>query len=122
MTKFVSVLGVASLLVLGLTGAAWAHAHLTSAVPATGGTVSVAPTELDLTFSEGVNLKFTGVKVTGPGNAEVHVGDAMLMDGDTTLMVPISGTLVAGAYSVAWHALSTDGHKTTGTYTFTVKP
>ena len=122
MINFVSVLGLSSLLALGLTGAASAHAHLKSAVPATGGTVSVAPTELDLTFSEGVNLKFTGVKITGPGNAAVQVGDAMLMGGDTTLMVPISGTLVAGVYSVSWHALSTDGHKTNGTYTFSVKP
>jgi methionine-rich copper-binding protein CopC len=108
---------------LGLTGQASAHAHLTSATPAVGGTVATAPTELDLKFSEGLNLKFTGVKVTGPAKAPVATGDAALGAGDdTTLVVPISDALAAGSYSVAWHALSTDGHKTSGTYKFTVKP
>ncbi|AYG61221.1 hypothetical protein CCGE525_00435 [Rhizobium jaguaris] len=44
------------------------------------------------------------------------------MQNDTVLMVPISGTIGAGTYTVEWHALSADGHKTTGSYTFTVKP
>ncbi len=108
---------------LGLTGQALAHAHLKSATPAVGSTVATAPTELDLVFSEGLNLKFTGVKITGPAKANVATGDAALgAGGDTTLVVPVTDTLAAGSYTVAWHALSTDGHKTTGTYKFTVKP
>ncbi len=122
MSKLIRIFGTAAFIGFGLTGAAFAHAHLKSAVPAAGSTVSTAPTELDLGFSEGVNLKFTGIKVTGPGKAAVPLGEAMLMGGDTTLMVPVSGTLGAGVYTVAWHALSTDGHKTNGTYTFTVQP
>ena len=122
MSNFVRTFGIAIVVALGLTGQAFAHAHLKSAVPAVGSTVTTAPTELDLTFTEGVNLKFTGVTVTGPDKAAVATGEATLMGGDTTLTVPISGTLAAGAYTVAWHALSTDGHKTNGTYTFAVKP
>jgi methionine-rich copper-binding protein CopC len=38
------------------------------------------------------------------------------------LSVPVIGTLQPGIYTVEWHALSTDGHKTTGSYSFTVKP
>jgi methionine-rich copper-binding protein CopC len=37
-------------------------------------------------------------------------------------MVPLSETLAPGAYTVEWHALSADGHKTNGAFTFTVKP
>ena len=123
MTSFVSATLAASLGLLAVSGPAFAHAHLKSATPAVGGTVAAAPTELDLTFSEGLNLKFTGVKVTGPAKAAVATGPATLGGGgDTTLVVPVSDTLAAGAYTVAWHALSTDGHKTSGTYTFTVKP
>lgn len=110
---------------LGLAAAspAFAHAHLKSAIPASGSTVATAPTELDLVFSEGLNLKFTGVKVSGPAKAAVATGEAALGAGtDTTLVVPVSVTLAPGSYTVAWHALSTDGHKTNGTYTFTVKP
>lgn len=102
---------------------AFAHAHLKSATPALNGTVATAPSELDLKFSEGLNLKFTGVKVTGPDKAAVATGDAALGAGDdTTLVIPVSATLAAGAYKVDWHALSTDGHKTSGSYKFTVKP
>ena len=122
MSNLIRMFAIAGVIAVGLTGQAFAHAHLKSATPAVGSTVTTAPSELDLTFTEGVNLKFTGVKVTGPNKAAVQTGDATLMDGDVTLMVPISGALGRGLYTVAWHALSTDGHKTNGTYTFTVKP
>ncbi|MEC6914814.1 copper resistance protein CopC, partial [Klebsiella quasipneumoniae] len=38
-----------------------------------------------------------------------------------TLIVPVSTTLDKGQYEVDWTALSVDGHKTQGKYTFTVK-
>ncbi len=88
-----------------------------------GGTVATAPSELHLSFSEGVNSTFTGVKVTGPDHAVVATEKAKLgPDGDTALVVPLTGPLSAGSYKVDWHALATDGHKTEGSYTFTIKP
>ena len=122
MSNLVRVVGIASLLGLAPTSQALAHAHLKSATPAAGTTVTIAPTELDLIFTEGVNLKFTGLKVTGPNKAPIKTGEAMLTGGDTNLAVPLEGTLAPGLYTVAWHALSTDGHKTNGTYSFTLKP
>jgi methionine-rich copper-binding protein CopC len=122
MSNFARVITIALMLTFGFAGQAFAHAHLTSATPAAGSTITAAPTELDLTFSEDVNLKFTGVIVTGPKKTVVKTGQAMLMSGNTKLMVPIEGTLDPGIYTVAWHALSTDGHKTNGTYSFTLKP
>lgn len=123
MTTIVRTIALASLGLTIVAAPAFAHAHLKSAIPAVDGTVATAPTELDLTFSEGLNLKFTGVKVTGPAKAAVATGAATIGAGDdTTLVVPVSNTLAAGSYAVAWHALSTDGHKTSGRYTFTVKP
>ena len=123
MTTFPNISGFAALCFIALTGQAYAHAHLKSATPSMGGTVATAPSELDLMFSEGLNPKFTGVKVTGPDKKAVATGDATLgAGGDTTLVVPISAPLSAGTYTVGWHALSTDGHKTNGSYKFTVKP
>jgi methionine-rich copper-binding protein CopC len=104
-----------------LSTEAFAHAHLKSSVPADKSVVE-APQELDLTFSEELNLKFTGVTVIGPNKGAVKTGEAMLMDGKVGLMVPVSEKLGAGAYDVEWHALSADGHKTKGSFTFTVKP
>ena len=109
-------------LVAAIATPAFAHAHLLSEVPADKAVVTVAPTLLTLKFSEGVSLRFTGVTVTGPSNAAVKVGTESLdPKDDTQLTVPLDGSLGAGVYTVVWHALSTDGHKTTGTYTFTVK-
>ena len=114
---------VATLGVVAMSAPALAHAHLKSAMPAAGSIVTAPPTALDLKFSEGLNLKFTGVKVTGPDKASVATGDASLgANDDTALVVPVSGTMGAGTYTVTWHALSDDGHKTNGSYKFTVKP
>jgi methionine-rich copper-binding protein CopC len=122
MTQTITRLGLAAILALGLAGRAFAHAHLKSATPADKSTVKSSPGELDLTFTEGLNLKFSGIKVTGADKTAVKLGNSMLMQNDTVLMVPVSETLGAGTYTVEWHALSTDGHKTNGSYTFTVKP
>jgi hypothetical protein len=100
---------------------ALAHAHLVTAVPANAAIVAVAPTALTLSFSEGVALSFTGITLTGLGGA-VALGAAHLEGSDgTVLVVPLATALPPGPYTVAWHALSTDGHKTSGSYGFTVK-
>jgi methionine-rich copper-binding protein CopC len=57
----------------------WAHAHLKTAIPGDQAVVA-SPAELTLTFSEGLNLKLSGVKLSGPDQKEVKLGEAMLMD------------------------------------------
>jgi methionine-rich copper-binding protein CopC len=105
-----------------LSAPAFAHAHLVGAAPADHAVVSTAPTELTLQFSEGVSLRFTSIVVTGPGEAAIAFGTATLdPQDDKQLIVPIAGSLAAGTYTVTWHALATDGHKSTGTYSFSVK-
>ena len=113
--------GLAALALVGLASPAFAHAHLKAATPAAGGSVASAPSELDLDFSEDLNLKFSGVTVKGPDGA-VETGAASLAKDNTRLVVPLKTPLAAGAYTVDWHALSADGHKTKGSYSFTVEP
>jgi methionine-rich copper-binding protein CopC len=100
---------------------AFAHAHLLQATPADKAVVTAAPSALTLDFSEGVQLKFTGIVVTGPASATVATGTASVSSDGKTLTVPLSGALQPGVYTIAWHALAADGHKTHGTYSFTVK-
>jgi methionine-rich copper-binding protein CopC len=123
MLKIKRTLGLTILMVNCLAGEAFAHAQLVTAAPAEKSTVATSPTELDLKFSESVNLKFTRVKVKGPDEKDVRTGAATLGEGDDSkLIVPLPGALAAGPYTVEWSALSTDGHKSHGSYTFTVKP
>lgn len=121
MSRLTRILSLATVATVVLAGQAFAHAHLKSSAPADKASVA-SPSELDLTFTEELNLKFSGVTVTGPDKGEVKLGEGMLMDGDKVLMVPVSDRLAPGSYTVDWHVLSTDGHKTEGNFTFTVKP
>ena len=98
---------------------AFAHAKLVSETPAAHSTAKPAPAELKLKFSEALELKFSGAKVVGPGQDAVETGPAMLdPNDDTTLIVPLKSPLPGGRYTVDWHVLSKDGHKTTGSYWF----
>lgn len=123
MTLRIRLAVLAAALTVGFTGQAAAHAHLKAATPAMDGSVATPPAELDLGFSEGVNPKFTGATVKASDGATVPTGPARLgPGGDATLVVPLTGTLAPGRYRVDWHALAVDGHKTAGSYTFTVAP
>jgi methionine-rich copper-binding protein CopC len=112
---------VALLLALAVpTAAAFAHAHLKTAVPAPGGTVGAAPTELVINYSEAVEPHFCTVAVTGPDGKRVDTGAVHTAPGNAhELVVPLK-PLSPGRYTVDWHATSVDSHKTQGDYTFTV--
>lgn len=115
-------LALAGLGCLFAAGPAFAHAHLKSADPADKTIVSTSPTSLTLDFTEGLNLAFSGAELTDASGATVQQGTATLSNEDETLTIPLQSTLKPGDYTVKWHVLSTDGHKTDGSYSFTVKP
>ncbi|MEB5698346.1 CopC domain-containing protein YobA [Klebsiella aerogenes] len=104
------------------TASAFAHAHLQQQIPAADSTVSVSPQALTLTFSEGVELSFSGVTLSGPQNKAVATGKLARGDGNKAqLTLPLNEPLAAGEYTVEWHVVSVDGHKTKGQYHFSVK-
>ena len=99
-----------------------AHAMLEKATPPVGGTVHAAPAELQLGFSEAIEPRFSKVAVTGPGDAAVNAGALHTDPADPKhLLVPVAG-LPPGTYTVTWHAVSVDTHRTEGRYRFTVAP
>jgi methionine-rich copper-binding protein CopC len=118
-----NILRIAGSLAFALAAApAFAHAQLEKATPPVGGTVA-PPSEIRLEFSEGVELKFTKVTLSGPGGAAAPLGAARTETGNqAVLIVPISKPLSAGVYRVQWQAVSVDTHHTQGTFEFTVKP
>lgn len=122
MLRFTTRLVSLVLTVLSVAGPAFAHGHLQSAKPADKASLATPPTELELTFSEPLNLKFSGATITGQDKRKIEIGDATVANDGTTLTVPVSAPLAAGTYIVEWHVLSTDGHKTKGSYSFSVEP
>ncbi|WFL65883.1 copper homeostasis periplasmic binding protein CopC [Pantoea sp. X85] len=107
---------------LAFSQVAMAHAHLKTPVPADKAVVETSPQNLTLTFTEDVEAAFSGVDVLNAQHQPVAVGKAKLNDKQhDQLIVPINQPLPSGNYQVNWHVLSVDGHKTKGSYTFSVK-
>ena len=105
---------------LALTaGNASGHAFLKSATPGVGSTVQQAPSEVVITFTEGIEPKFTTISVQDSSGADVSAGSVHLVGGDTQLAVGLK-PLQPGTYKVVWHAIAVDTHKTEGSFTFTV--
>lgn len=101
---------------------ALAHAHLKSAEPAAESTVESAPGQLTLHFTEALEPTFSTAGVTDSQGKTVKTEKAVVGDADkSALIIPLEDTLPSGKYTVDWHVVAVDGHKTQGDYTFTVK-
>lgn len=113
---------LAALLLLLVAAPAQAHLHLTGSAPAAGDSMSAAPAEIRLSFTEPVELGFSDISLIGP-LGEVRTGDpGVPVDSPSVLVVRVLGGLVAGEYTVRWRAASADGHPMEGEYRFTVLP
>lgn len=117
--SFCSLLAAAVL--AGGPGLAHAHALLRSAQPPVGGTVRTAPAQVEITFSEAVEPRFSVITVTDGAGKQVDRGNVHT-DGDAHRLAVGLGMLGPGAYRVEWHATSVDTHKTEGSFSFTVAP
>ncbi|MEI9481667.1 CopC domain-containing protein YobA [Enterobacter cancerogenus] len=116
-----AVQALAFLIASVATPSALAHAHLQQQTPAANAQVA-APPLLTLSFSEGIEPQFSGVVVTDDQQKAVKTG-AVKRDekNKAQLIVPLEQPLTAGTYQVDWHVVSVDGHKTKGSYHFSVK-
>ena len=104
------------LTMLGCSTTAQAHALLEHASPAVGSTVASSPGSVTLYFTEKLEPKFSGGEVRGSGGARVDHGTSV---SGNMMRLNVSG-LRPDRYSVTWHALSVDTHKTQGSFNFQV--
>jgi copper transport protein len=123
MRRAVRLVVAASLVTLAfvaMTGVASAHADLLSSDPAEGSTVQTAPTQLVLNYSEEPDPQLSQVELLNGSGATVDTGSPSLQ-GQKTLVVPITGDMPDGVYTVSWSAVSVDdGHTTTDSFSFGV--
>jgi copper resistance protein C len=113
-------ISIAALSLLFLTVsavAAHAHASLAHASPSAGSTMSAAPHEVVLTFTERLEAAFSNLTVMDASGTEVSQGKAQV--NDNTMRISLK-PLNAGIYKVNWRAVSTDTHKIEGSFTFGV--
>jgi len=121
----IRTLSVAALAVALTAGAARAprHTTLVKSEPATGSTVAKAPTQLKLYYSERVDLKVSKFKLTGGRGGAITLGPASIDETQRGMpvVVPVTGSVSSGAYTIDWTVASDDGHAVKGTIHFTVK-
>ncbi len=122
MNKQLKILTLTAICACAATAAS-AHAFLERAVPGVGSTVTGGPSELQLSFTQNVEVALSGVKIASAGGGSVAAskptGDA---SDPSVLHVRLGRPLAPGTYVVTWHVVSVDTHPTSGSYKFTVAP
>ena len=111
-----------ALLVAGpaFMGSAAAHPKLQGSFPPEGGSVDVSPTELQLSFNEGVMPKLSRVDLKDAGGKAVAIGAVASGTSKKQLVIALPTKLPVGNYTVNWRVVSEDTHSVEGNYSFKV--
>lgn len=112
------IIAASVILLLALSGSAFAHAHLDHATPKVGSTVP-PPQEVVLGFTEKLEGAFSTIEVRNEQGVAMQAGKASVTGDRTQLRVPLKA-LPPGAYKVIWKVMSVDTHRTQGDFTFRV--
>ena len=122
MMRLSKVVGLLAMLAMfTAASAADAHPKLESSEPALDATVSSAPKEIRLNFSEGVFTKFSGIELKDAAGKVVATGEPATDPKDKKLLiVPVAINLTPDRYTVTWHAVSDDTHRVEGKFSFQV--
>lgn len=123
MRKFYALHFAVALAFATASTGAFAHALLDHASPGVGSTVSGSPREIALSFTQNLVAGFSGAKLVAAGGGAVPLGKAVVAPGEPqTMHLSVGRALKPGGYTVEWHAVSVDTHRTSGAYRFTVAP
>jgi len=113
--------GLMVALFLAVQSPAWAHAFLDHAQPQVGSTVTNSPTEVKIWFTQELEPAFSSIEVKNAQGKEVDKKDVHVDAKDKSLLIVSLPPLPAGKFTVAWHVVSVDTHRTQGHFEFTIK-
>jgi len=97
-----------------------AHAKLVGVVPEADSTVA-SPQLIQAHFNEAVEAKLSRITLSTNDGAAVAIMNMNDAKDRSTLSIMPMRPLKPGVYIVTWSAATADGHKTEGTFKFTVK-
>jgi methionine-rich copper-binding protein CopC len=119
LATLISVLVFVILLPAGLV----AHVFPDHSSPRVGSTITKTPKSVKIWFDGELEPLFSTLKVTDAQGTRVDSSNAHVDTSDHTLLQVGLHPLQPGVYRVSWIAVSRDGHRTNGDYSFTlVKP
>jgi len=105
--------------VVALPRAALAHAFPEAEEPRVGSTVTAPPRQVAIRFDAPIEALFSKLDVLDSGGQNEAEGTPQVNAETRTLAVPLK-PLTPGEYTVKWSVVAKDGHRTEGSYTFTV--
>jgi copper resistance protein C len=105
---------------LGVAGAAWAHAFPDHSEPRVGHAVS-APPAVHIWFDGEIEPVFSTIRVEDADRRRVDRGDGRVDPKDNTVLEVSLPPLAPGRYLVFWSVVARDGHRTEGRFPFEVK-
>src|SRR5437899_2227880 len=108
-----------ALAVLATPTLLFAHARLLRSSPSGNARLTVSPTNLGLWFSEKPELKFTSIQLADSAGHAISLGVIVATD-SVGLNVPIIGPVSGGQYTVSWRTAASDGHVSSGKFSFSV--
>jgi copper resistance protein C len=114
---------IAAAVIAGLTlgvGRADAHAFLSRSMPAVGATITSAPKQVSIWYTEEAEPAFSQIIVTNAAGQQVDKGDTHIDPSNPELLHVSLKPLKPGAYKVHWHVVSVDTHRTEGDFSFTI--
>jgi copper resistance protein C len=103
-----------------IPASSFAHAFLERANPPVGSETAASPSELAITFTEGVEPLFSTIEVHDANDAVLSTGKPHTAPNNDRRLTVELPKLPPGTYTVIWHVTSVDTHKTEGSYRFTI--
>jgi methionine-rich copper-binding protein CopC len=113
-------LAAAALAMLMPAGTALAHAFLDHSSPSAASALPAPPTHVDAHFDNPIDPAHSKLHVLDQNGADVTAGPPAAGDGNRSLSVPLK-PLAPGQYFVKWTAVSADGDRTMGAFSFSVR-
>ena len=100
---------------------AWGHAFPQRAEPSAGATLAAAPALVRIWFDAALEPAFSSLRVQTAHGQPITHEEGQVDASDATLLTARLPPLEPGTYRVLWSVVARDGHRTEGTYTFTVQ-
>ncbi len=112
---------LATLLLLLTPAVLFAHARLLRSTPAAGAHLRSSPLDIRLVFSESPMAAVSRIFLIGPNSDTVRLSSVRLDSADRhTIITAVLAPLDSGKYTVSWSTAASDGHASSGAFTFTV--
>ncbi|KIX91763.1 hypothetical protein TP70_00325 [Staphylococcus microti] len=115
----IGLLLVCCLVIGGYVNEASAHVSLENQQPMKDEILSTAPKEIQLTFSEPVNVRYADVQLYNDQGQKVEQLRAQETGYSNTVTFQTQQQR-EGSYAVLWQAVSPDGHEVSGQYQFSI--